>query len=247
MQKRIEDELFRTDRQRGQKEWIEIARHLFNSFQAYLGQPINLEEPIEAGILEPSIGIRIRSGGPIGTALGMGWRAIIGYEPFDEGKVDIRVTMFLFSHGRRVGVHGDIGSFLVFRLDRIGSENQWVSLGWEEDELGEYESIQTDFPAAVWNLLSYMIEGQYNGRGRPDEYQDFIDEFRRLQFDPLSPVEKDGLKLRLKEELRPLLRGSDDELVRLFGDGTLHGLARPAHVREVFELIWRSFFGAEKI
>jgi hypothetical protein len=132
-----------TDLKRSNTEWSEIVNYLIPSLEDYLQQPIKiLDETIEQSIVDGqaiccSICSYVLSNHPFEIA----WEGRLGIDTID-GKTIISVSLFLFSHNKRLCVAGQTGSYLELVYEKFeNSKGAWRSLGWLEDVYGEFEDI----------------------------------------------------------------------------------------------------------
>ena len=125
----------RPDAQTG---WDCVLRYLVERLQLLLEQPVHLER---VHLSEPdAFSCRIRSGTPLGGALQIEWRGVLGMQPI-EGESHTTATLFLFSRGQRLVLEGG-NSIAEFEYARNQSGvGEWKALGWLDDEFGEWEGL----------------------------------------------------------------------------------------------------------
>jgi hypothetical protein len=96
------------------------------------------------------------------------------------------------------------------------------------------------------DILAYMIEGQYLDEQDPDYYLDFIEHFRLSVYDKFSESKKQDFSLRLKITLDEILKGENVDYNKIFYAEAKHGFNTQDEAKEIFQLIWNTFFGESK-
>jgi hypothetical protein len=94
-------------------------------------------------------------------------------------------------------------------------------------------------------VLSGMIEAQYWGEIPIEDYLDFIEhqqETMKLHWDNDS---REEYRQELKTALKAILNNPSLDYDEIFFQGAMHGLGSQDRAKQLFELIWHSFFGDE--
>jgi len=132
-----------TNYTRTKEEFSAIIEHLVNTLSEYLQQQIEIvDKTIEESIVDnESFCCCIRSAASFGGPLSIAWEGRLGMEAI-EGKPLVSVSLFLFSHNKRLNIVGQQGSYVDLVYGRHNSgRGGWHFQGWEEDVYGEYEDI----------------------------------------------------------------------------------------------------------
>jgi hypothetical protein len=118
----------------------EIINYLFGSLKDYLKLPIEIIEP--SAIDLNSFCCTFRST-PLGGPLRLTFLGIMGMQLIGETSIpNVQATIFLFSQGKRLVLSEPLRSIFELVYERIDDiSGAWRTLGWDQDEFGEYEEI----------------------------------------------------------------------------------------------------------
>ncbi len=144
----VEEKIWRisVDLKHSHKEWLEIVTYLIKTLEDYLQEPIEvLDQGIEESIVDDeAICCSICSSISLHQRFGIAWQGRLGIDIINSKPV-ISVSLFLFSHNKRLCVAGHMGSYMEIIYEKIeNNQGAWRSLGWLEDIYGEFENI-TEF------------------------------------------------------------------------------------------------------
>ena len=123
-------------------EFVEIIEYVFKRLSGYLQQPLEVigQDAIDEDSFCRSFRGEILPSEPFKiTYVGLLELGLVG----DDFKPHINAWLFLFGEHFRLTAGKSDRSYVEFVYDKIDEKSgNWRSLGWMEDEFGQYEDIE---------------------------------------------------------------------------------------------------------
>ncbi|OLF12788.1 hypothetical protein BLA60_05830 [Actinophytocola xinjiangensis] len=113
--------------------WRPTIDALVAGLAEHFGEPVTV---VNANEIDDGFSCLVRGAAPTGP-LRVSWEGVLGLAEVD-GRPDVSVSVFVYSHGRRVRLDDQPGSYLELVHEGPLDGGTWREVGWLQDDFGEF-------------------------------------------------------------------------------------------------------------